>query len=255
MAVFEPEQREHWHDLHLLIDDYFTHYNGYIFRGQADTSWPLESSLTRAIRRSCPDEANIELTVRWHLAAFKENIRGRCSVDLHTATDETLWALGQHFGLYTPLLDWSASPYVALFFSLFGECTSGRRCLWALLESDVFDWAGQSGDIGKLKVVRPMSHDNPRLVNQRGLFLDVPVGRAVDAIVKDAPESESVTLYKIDYPDAIRNDILAALNNMNINYASLFPDLVGSSLHANFQLEIESHLEEGRIRGFKGDEF
>jgi hypothetical protein len=254
MATVEHESRENWHDLHLLIDEYFTHYNGYIFRGQADASWPLESSLTRAIQRSYPNGSDIRTIVRSHLESFRENIRGRCALDLLRAPDETLWALGQHFGLYTPLLDWSASPYVALFFSLFGECKSGRRALWALLESDVNGWR-KLKMAKKLEVVRPLSHDNPRLVSQRALFLDIPVGRSVDSIVKDAPDSDCVTMYKIDFPDSIRNDILAALNNMNINHASLFPDLAGSSLHANFQLEIEAHLEEGRTNGFKGNEF
>ncbi|WP_315531374.1 FRG domain-containing protein [Delftia acidovorans] len=252
MAIIEQEIRENWHDLHLLIDNYFTHYNGYVFRGQADAKWALESSLTRAIRRSYPPESKIDEIVDWHLAAFKENIRGRCSIDLHSASDEALWALGQHFGLYTPLLDWSSSPYVALFFSLFGECNSGRRVLWALLESDIFNLQTLPDDAGRLSIVHPMSHENPRLVSQRGLFLDVPVGRSLDSIIKDAPESEYVTMYKIEYPDEIRNDILAALNNMNINYASLFPDLVGSSLHANFRLDIENHLEQGRAQGFSG---
>lgn len=252
MAHIEQESRDNWHDLHLLIDDYFTYYNSYVFRGQADANWALESSLTRAVRHSYSEKSDIDQVVRSHLAAFKENIRGRCSIELHSASDETLWALGQHFGLYTPLLDWSTSPYVALFFSLFGECNSGRRALWALFESDVSAWQARTDDAGRIKVVHPMSHENPRLVSQRGLFLDVPVGRSLDSIIRDAPESNCVTMYKIEYPDTIRNDILAALNNMNINHASLFPDLVGSSLQANFRLEIENHLEQGRTKGFMG---
>lgn len=253
MATVEFESRENWQDLHLLIDDYFTHYNGYIFRGQADAKWSLESTLTRAIRKSYPADVDIDSIVKGHLEVFRENIRGRCAVDLHSVTDETLWALGQHFGLHTPLLDWSSSPYVAVFFSLYGECKSGRRSLWALLESDIWDLHRKSKAGNQIRVVRPMSHDNPRLVNQRGLFLDVPVGKSADSIVKEAPDSDTVTMFKIDFPDSIRNDALAALNNMNINHASLFPDLVGSSLHANFQLEVEKYLEEGRSRGFVGE--
>lgn len=250
MAAIENTSRENWLDLHLLIDEYFTHYNGYIFRGQADVKWSLDSTLSRAIRQNYPPDANINAIVGWHLAAFKENIRGRCAVDLERVSDDALWALGQHFGLYTPLLDWSASPYVALFFALFGECRSGRRSLWAVLEDDVNEAAKTADD---LKIFRPLTHDNVRLVSQRGLFLKVPVGKSADAIIQGMPDSDSVTMYRIDFPDSIRGDALAALNNMNINHASLFPDLVGSSLHTNFQLEIEPHLEGGRNHGFKGD--
>jgi len=253
MANFEIESRENWGELHRLIDEYFTHYNGYIFRGQADAAWSLESSLTRAIRKNYPATTDIGEIVKNHRYAFRENIRGRSSLHLDHATDDELWALGQHFGLYTPLLDWSRSPYVALFFSLFGEAGSGRRALWALLESDIQSLWPRKVKNKHLRIVRPLSHDNPRLVSQNGLFLDVPVGESADALVIKAKPTEYVTLYKIDFPDSIRNDVIAALNNMNINHASLFQDVSGSALFANFQLEIEPHLEAGRDHGFKNE--
>lgn len=256
MAIFEDLSCETWHELHLQIDDYFTHYDGYIFRGQADADWQLVSSLTRAIRAIYPaaKRAKIKQLVAQHLQVFKRNIRGRCALDLKSTPEETLWALGQHFGLYTPLLDWSRSPYVALFFSLAGACVSGRRALWAILESDIECFWPADGKAKGIRVVHPLGHDNQRLVNQSGLFLNIPVGKSADELIKSAKAMEWVTMYKIDYPDSIRNDILAALNNMNINHASLFPDLIGSSLFANFQLEVQPHLENGRTKGFIGDD-
>lgn len=255
MATFETESCENWHDLHLRIDDYFTHYDGYIFRGQADADWHLESSLTRAISKTYPvaKSAQMGRLAAQHLEMFKRNIRGRCSLDLESSSDEKLWALGQHFGLYTPLLDWSRSPYVALFFSLVGPCKSGRRALWAIFQSDIEDLWPAKGKAKGIRVVQPLGHDNQRLVNQNGLFLDIPVGKSADSLIKSAKEMEWVTMYKIDFPESIRNDVRAALNNMNINHASLFPDLGGSSLFANFQLEIQPHLESGRTKGFSGE--
>lgn len=255
MATFETVSCENWHDLHLQIDDYFTHYDGYIFRGQADFDWKFESGLTRAMRNSYPNASASQMKslARQHLHAFKQNIRGRCSLDIGTAPEDTLWALGQHFGLYTPFLDWSRSPYVALFFSMFGPCKSGRRALWAIFESDIETIWPPKGKKKGLRTVQPLGHDNQRLVNQNGLFLDVPVGKCADDLIKAATETEWVTMYKIDFSDSIRNDVLSALNNMNINHASLFPDLIGSSLLANFQLEIQPHLETGRTGGFIGE--
>ncbi|MGZ8916278.1 MAG: FRG domain-containing protein [Methylobacter sp.] len=256
MAIFETVKCDNWHDLHLQIDDYFTHYDGYIFRGQADAEWQLESSLTRAIRSSYPNATpeSMQPLARQHLQSFKRNIRGRCSLDLNTTPDHTLWALGQHFGLYTLLLDWSRSPYVALFFSLFGSCVSGRRSLWALFESDVEEfWSGEDTSKG-LCVIHPLGHDNLRLVNQNGLFLEVPVGLAAEDLIQSAKDMEWISMYKFEFPDSIRTDALSALNNMNINHASLFPDLIGSSLFSNFQLEVQPHLEEGRTNGFTGED-
>ena len=179
MANFETVSCENWHELHLQIDDYFTHYDGYIFRGQADFDWKLESSLTRAMRNSYPSASLQEMQsfAGQHLQAFKQNIRGRCSLDLNAAPEDTLWALGQHFGLFTPFLDWSRSPYVALFFSLFGQCNSGRHALWAIFDSDIETLWPKNGKKKGLRIVQPLGHENQRLVNQNGLFLDLPVGK------------------------------------------------------------------------------
>lgn len=257
MAIIETVAAHHWHDLHSQIDEYFTHYEGYIFRGQADSQWRLESSLTRAIRKTYPtaDANQIQQLAAQHLQSFKRNIRGRCTLDLTSASDDRVWALGQHFGLYTPLLDWSRSPYVALFFSLFGPCESGKRALWAIFESDIEEFWPVGGAANGLRVVHPFDHENQRLVSQNGLFLDVPVGSSADELVSSSKDQEYVTMYKFEFPDNIRADMLAALNNMNINHASLFPDLIGSSMFSNFQLEIQPNLESGRTTGFVGDEF
>lgn len=253
MATIEYPSAKNWFDLHLLIDDYFTHYNGYIFRGQADAEWRLESTLTRALNKSHFDKKLAERLKSQHFCDFKANIRGRCALNLETASDDEIWALGQHFGLHTPLLDWTRSPYVALFFSLFGECESGNRVLWALLEEDIDAINAKAPPSRKLRIVSPLTHNNPRLLSQNGLFLDVPVGQSVEKVVASAKKSECVTMYKISFPDEIRNDILSALNNMNINHATLFQDLAGSALHTNFQLEIEPYLAAARNGGFRND--
>lgn len=249
MATIEYASADNWLELSSLIDDYFTHYNNYIFRGQADTEWKLESTLTRTTRTFYPNAADHNVVKAAHLACFKENIRGRCNLDLEAAKEEELWALGQHFGLHTPLLDWTRSPYVAVFFSLFGDCKSGSRALWAFLEEDV---AGINASIqdenNKIKVIRPLTHHNQRLVSQNGLFIEAPVGKCIEEMIRVAPEFEWVTMYKIAYPDNIRDEVLSALNNMNINHTSLFPDLIGSSFYTNFRLEIEPYLDKERSK-------
>jgi len=247
MATIEYEEVDSWFDLSLRIDDYFTHYNNYIFRGQADADWKLESTLTRTLNKTYKKTSeSLEATVA-HIKQFKENIRGRTYLDLKAATDDEIWALGQHFGLNTPLLDWTRSPYVALFFSLFGPSTSGKRALWAVLEKDIETISNRKkNQKSKVHVVNPLTHYNERLVNQRGLFLNIPINVGLEAWIKRAKDTGWVTMYKITFPDRIRNDTLAALNNMNINYLSLFPDLTGSSLYTNYQLEIEPYLETKR---------
>jgi hypothetical protein len=53
-----------------------------------------------------------------YLWAFKRAASGlRGPNPAHLEPDQW-WALGRHFGLITPLLDWSDSPYIAAFFAL-----------------------------------------------------------------------------------------------------------------------------------------
>lgn len=256
MANIEYEEVDNWFDLSLRIDDYFTHYNNYIFRGQADADWKLEATLTRTLKTLRKTVSEREEDAKVHLEQFKENIRGRTHIDLNNSSEDEIWSLGQHFGLHTPLLDWTRSPYVGLFFSLFGPCQSGKRVLWALLEEDINRISARKKTRNnKVYIVNPLTHYNERLVNQRGLFLKIPLDVDLERWVKRAKGlDEWITLYKIVYPDSLRNQALSALNNMNINHLSLFPDVHGSSLYSNYQLEIEPYLEEERNKMWKESE-
>jgi hypothetical protein len=249
MPAIEEEKFDSWISLSTQIDDYFTHYNTYIFRGQAEASWGLEPSLTRALARSYPGD-NQKLG-EWQslLAEFKFNLRGRCSIDLNTTSNDELWALGQHYGLYTPMLDWTRSPYVALFFALNQPCTSGERALWALLEPHV-DSLYKKGDktpaSERITLVEPMTHHNPRLVSQRGVFLKIPPTQSLVKQVEASDTQEYQCIYKFVISDSLRNDALAALDLRNINYSNLFPDIGGSAMHTNYAFESEKHLTSMR---------
>lgn len=117
MASIEKETVNYWESLVTTLDDYFKHFNGYIFRGQADAEWKLESTLARALKSTRLKSKEREQLEHAHLTNFRANLRGRSNYDLGNVSDDELWALGQHFGLFTPLLDWTRSPYVALYFS------------------------------------------------------------------------------------------------------------------------------------------
>lgn len=138
MIKIRTEYFKSWKDITTFINLNFSFFTGYRYRGHADSQWKLESTFTRALKEIQPYK-DVKSMYEEHLINFKHNLRGRCSFDLNTISENELLAIGQHFGLYTPLLDWSYSSYVALFFALQGESKSGERCLWALHDSIIDD--------------------------------------------------------------------------------------------------------------------
>lgn len=231
-----------WTNLDYNIQK-FAHWPNYIFRGQPQEDWLLESTLARTLKKV--EARNKKELVTNHLKNFTLEIRGRRGDNPRSLTENELWALGQHHGLVTPLLDWTESPWVALFFSLTGieKSATGKRAIWALHKTDIprlnslykkktKDWKKWN-----VELVEPAVDENSRLVNQRGLFTKIDVNNDIETWVAKAPKIGNwVTLYKIIFPDTLRPRALTYLNLMNINYSSLFPDLYGSSKNTNRML-------------------
>jgi hypothetical protein len=222
-------------------------YTTYIFRGQRRSDWSLESTLDRELRPSPAGARPGKLKA--HLEAFQYAVRGRRGPNPSAIKDENdWWALGQHHGLSTPLLDWTASPYVAAFFAF--ENTkpddTRRRVVFALSRNTL---QKKSGGIAKafkgpgrppiVEFHRPLSDDNARLVNQAGLFTRAPIGVDVESWIKERFAGEKHwLLIKLTIPGGDRAQCLKELNRMNINYLTLFPDLYGASRHCNTTIRI-----------------
>ena len=91
--------------------------------------------------------------------------------------------------------------------------------------------------------VEHLYKDNPRLVSQGGLFTRSPNAQNIREWTEENYEGEddSVWLLKIVLPDENREYILRALNRMNINHQSLFPDLYGATEFVNQKLVIDDY--------------
>lgn len=183
-----------------------------------------------------------------HLERFKYAARGRRGLAPATLSENEWWALGQHFGLATPLLDWTRAPFAALYFA-FEEASSeanAARAIYALDEHAILMKTfeietGPSIEKGRLpiiEIVDPMSDENQRLVSQGGCFTRSPIGTSIEQWVAQAFEGASdPMLIRIELPNVERMNCLQALNRMNINHLSLFPDLSGASRSTNLKLE------------------
>jgi hypothetical protein len=135
----EYKHFSNWKELHSCIDEYFCHFKNYIFRGQSNQKWLLEPTLTRKLKIFYKNPHKWNQLTENILNDFKKSIIGRCNSNPNNYNENELWELAQHHGMYTPLLDWTRSPYVALFFSL--SCLSEDQkddcALWALCFDDI----------------------------------------------------------------------------------------------------------------------
>jgi hypothetical protein len=271
---------ETWRGFTDLIEDPFFNRPGVhlVYRGQRRYDWGLTPTLGRLmdngiVTKELADE---------QLAKFRRAIRGRIEDrallehDDQSQCDE-LWAVGQHHGLMTPLIDWSYSPYVALFFAFAtpdpqgGEKKNPYRVVYLLNKSFVED-----DDLcPDIRVLEPRKDDHGRLVNQAGLFTFSPYDATLENKLGDVisdPEfpgdelrsaerqqdpndpndftsAEPSILAKYICKIYIKNDdregCLRHLRRMNVHHASLFPDLIGAAEYCNTL--ISDHAADNRF--------
>ncbi|HBD25561.1 FRG domain-containing protein [Flavobacterium sp.] len=226
---------KYFHD--FLKDKNLLEKRTYIYRGQKDSLWQVQPSIHRGLKKGLSKLKYLD-ELKKHLDNFKYSIRGRVQGLKEILNDENeLWALGQHHGLSTPLLDFSTSPYVACYFAFQEkENNSKFRTIWMLasiaVEMEIDD---------QLEMYHPLSDITPRLISQDGLFVKFNVNKDLKSIIQTTKSEKKIFLYEVRIPDRDRHLCLKSLNRMNINHKTLFPDLLGASIYANLHLEIDKY--------------
>jgi len=177
-----------------------------------------------------------------HLQAFKRAIRGRRGPNPPPLTDDEYWALGQHHGLKTPLLDWTRSPFVALFFA-FEEERFSLSCATPVepeyrgvysVSTSVIEAPAKEND-GCARFLSPEADANYRLISQGALFVRLPRQTGLEDYVRNhfPDDTHRAILTKIKIPNDDRDKCLVTLDRMNVNHMTLFPDIDGAARYVN----------------------
>lgn len=237
----EIELRD-WDHFREYVSDEFGGDYGYIFRGHADRNWKLESTLTRLAQRVSKDipPKTIEAT---QLKNFKMRIRGLRGSNPQPLDENGLWALGQHYGLCTPLLDWTESIYIAAYFAFEkpDSCDSNWRTIYALNRMKLIKKYPNLKKEG-IDFLEPLYDDNKRITAQAGLFTKIPTGSDLESWLVDRGLDSYLT--KLHIENDYRLNVINDLKLMNITGASIYPDLHGASMTCNMFIEnLSDNLE------------
>lgn len=231
-------------------------WRNWIFRGMGDASYELESSLERELRRFRIPLSEAPL---WEARLFREFKRHvhRMETDLPGASQlDEWWALMQHYGAPTRLLDWTYSFWVGLFFAL-EKARPGEVCaIWALdrdwlrrrslqvLPQSARDLVEQAPKSGETMVevflraseamalpVNPLRL-NERHALQQGLFIapgDVRQSfmENLERAAEGEKSSNRLVKIEIQCSPKLLSRSLSDLHRMNVNRATLFPGLEG----------------------------
>ncbi|QSA96923.1 FRG domain-containing protein [Methylococcus sp. EFPC2] len=251
-------------DLMFKLNDLPNHF---IYRGHSNAGWKLESALERVIgdkwssenARKFEDYSYRSFRSKYHIYAKSE----------HVPTSKLSWlSVMQHYGIPTRLLDFTESPYVALYFALeaYNPLSKEDFSVYAIDYTAIMEasiefirnrdskFSETRASIGDKKdhifdeVVDRFAYDilwitepleqNARMDRQFGTFLiSGNRGKTIESIVSSGIY-EKCRMYKFVVSHAFYENIYALLRKAGINAKVIYGDLTGLAKAIKMELQV-----------------
>lgn len=117
-----------------FVKNYFKKSQGELwYRGHNSNQWKLKPNLYRTATMNLIPGRGVQ-ALRYNFPNFqeeftklKEEFRNKNLFDTSKLNDFQIMFIAQHYGLLTPILDWTTDPLVALFFALDGYTSNDEE--------------------------------------------------------------------------------------------------------------------------------
>lgn len=204
-----------------------------LYRGQNNVHWLLLSSLEREMLKRGEKTEREKLATKIYNAIIETNNLGFEPLGNDLENKLNVFSIGQNFGLNTPLLSFSRSFEIALFFAFQGECDNGYRTVYRIFEDLITHI--ESSD----KILSPEKDFWGRFRAQQTVFswwgLEETVRKMADEIDlifrdndKEQEQFKAIVATKFYISDNLRDYVLGYLKGQKISQNTLFPDFYSS---------------------------
>ena len=229
--VFSMRGGEEKEELRELLDVMGRKDTGKLYRGQADSMWMLNASLTRE-----PKFLKVEADMYYDILSLKPD----AFTNDYTVYERLITM--QHFGMPTRLMDITRNPLVAIFFACNNkpmENKDGLVFTFAPKTSDFINFEDEqledlkllfnnSGEKESSEFLKKISYikgiaKNQRINSQSGDFIFVGDGNDINDKVQELPALSII----IDAPT--KKTLLEQLESLNIHGGAVYPDLTHMS--------------------------